>query len=437
MKRTMFAAAAALLAVAALPGRAAADTTAPPSPAAPVVWQPQGTAISGTATTADAPALKPGTTYRDSIRPGQTRMYGVALDARSSAYASAFAVPPAGSRVAYNDGIEIELTSADGTQCDSGEEHFDDDGDARPIGTAVARTITDPDDICQDANAYTLQVHRTSAGTSDPAPWPLELRLVLEPPLASGAVPGPVPTTPSASPTPLTAGTPRPASGGASFETAAAVRTGIWTDRVLPGETRFYKVPVDWGQRATVFADFSSAPDRKGFDLVGEGTRLTVFSPTRQYVDGVDAGYDGDPAALVEQLAPVAYANRTSDDDTVQRVRYAGWYYVAVTVHPDVARMVKGALPITLRVEVEGAAQAGPHYSGDPASSGIGLSRRAAEAADGTATGGSSASAAPSSSALRLLGFGAIGAGTVLLLSLAVWYVLARRQALRSGRTAS
>ncbi|SEG43657.1 hypothetical protein SAMN05216223_105172 [Actinacidiphila yanglinensis] len=427
MKRTTFTAAAALLLLAACQGPAFADGGAAPAPTAPATWQPRGSVLGGAATTADAPAMKAGTTYRDTIRPGQTRMYGIALDAKSSAYASAFALPPPGAKVTYDDGIELKLVSADGTECDSREEHFDDDGDARPVGTAVERTIGDEDDSCQGANQYTLQVHRTSDAGSDQAVWPLELRYVLEPPLRSGTVPPPAPPFASASPTPLLTGGTRRAAGGTSFETAAAIRTGIWKDRLLPGETRFYKVPVDWGQQATVFADFSSARQiGSGLDFVGAGVRLTAYSPVRQYVDGADGDYSGSPTSLAEQLPPASYANRSSDDDTVQRVRYAGWYYFAVSVHPDVAKQVGGAVPVTLRVQVKGAAQPAPAYAGNPAAAGIGVTAHDVAAADGTATGGGS-----SSSALRAVAYGAFGVGTLLLLVLAAWFAAARRRPVR------
>jgi hypothetical protein len=433
MKRTTFTAAAALLALAALQGRAAADGTSAPggtsAPAARATWQPRGTVLAGAATTADAPAMRPGVTYRDTIRPGETRFYGVRLDDKASAAVSAFAVPPAGSRVAYGDGLELKLQEVDGTDCDRQEAHFGADGDARPVGTAVSRLITgDSSDPCQGTDQYTLQVHRMSDGASDPDSWPLELRYVSEPGLTPGTEASPTPApTGSASPTPLTAGTPRQAAGGSSFDTAVAVRTGIWKDRVLPGETRFYKVPVDWGQQATVFADFSSTQVEDDSAYVGSGVRLTAYSPVRELVDGDDKGYEGSPVSIHEQLAPVAYGNRAADDDAVRAVRYAGWYYFAVTVHPDVAKAVTGPVPVTLRVDVEGTAQPGPAYDGDARAAGIGVDAHDVASANGTAGG-----ADGHSGALRFLAFAALGAGTVLLLSLAVWFAAARRHAARA-----
>lgn len=426
-RRLTFTTAAALLALAALQGRAAADTT-PAVPTAPATWQPQGSPIAGAATTADAPAMKPATTYRDTIKVGETRIYGVTLDAKSSAYVSAFALPPTGTRVAYGDGIELKLQSADGTDCDSREVHFEDDGALRPIGSAVARLIgIDPS--CQEANQYTLSVHRTSAGTSDPGVWPLELRFVEEPPLKAGVSARPAPPFSTASPAPLTAGTPRQARGGTGFETAPGVRSGIWKDRILPGETRFYKVPVDWGQQATVFADFSSAQLKPGgATYIGAGVRLTAFSPVREFVDDSGKAYQGTPASLHVQLAPVSYVNRAADESKVARVRYAGWYYFAVTVQSAVATAVDGQVPVTLRIDVKGTAQPGPAYDGDPGAAGIGIDSHDVSSANGTSAGGASSG----SSGLRFLAFAALGAGTVLLLTLAVWFATARRR----GRTA-
>ncbi|MFI0717937.1 hypothetical protein [Streptomyces sp. NPDC021224] len=401
------------------------------TPAAPAGWQPQGAQLAGTATTADAPAMKPGATYRDTIRPGETRYYGIALDAVSSAYASAFALPAPGARVAFDDGIELTLLSADGDQCDDADVHFGEDDGARPVGTAVSRTIA-ADDVCQEAGQYTLSVHRTSGGASDPAPWPLELRWVVEPPLKSGAPAGHAPgldsdsDPDSATPTPLTAGTPHEAAGGTSPETAAAVRTGIWKDTVRPGETRFYKIPVDWGQRATVFADFSNAEVTDDSGFTSGGVRLAVFNPVRALVDDTDESYDGTPSSLHEQLAPVSYANRGADDSDVSAVRFAGWYYVAVTVHPEVATFVRGAVPVTLRIEVAGSAQAAPAYDGDPKAVGIGVGAHDVSSADGTAP--SRAAADGGTSVRRQVGFAALGAGTVLVLALGGWTLAVRRR---------
>lgn len=428
-RRGTITAATALLALAALQGgQAAAEGTPAAGPGAPATWQPQGNVLAGAATTADAPAMRPGVTYRDTISVGETRIYGITLgDDKSSAYASAFALPPPGTRVALGDGIELKLESADGDDCDSVDAHFGDDGAVRPVGSAVARLIG-VESSCQDANEYYLSVHRTSDGASDPGTWPLELRYVLEPPLEPGAAAGhPPESSGTASPTPLTSGTPQQAAGGTSFETAAAIKTGIWKDKVLPGETRFYKVPVDWGQQATVFSDFSSVQVTDSSAFVGSGVRLAAYSPVRELIDDQEHSYEGAPASVHEQLAPVSYANREADDSEVSRVRYAGWYYFAVSVHPDVAQVAGGPVPVTLRVDVTGPARPAPAYAGDPKAAGIGVGTHDVAAANGSPQ--SSVSSSSGEPARRFLGFAALGAGTVLVLALAFWTLTARRRA--------
>ncbi|WP_037911443.1 hypothetical protein [Actinacidiphila yeochonensis] len=431
MTRTTFTAGAVLILLAVLSGPAVADGGngggggAAPAARAPALWQPRGPELAGADNTTDAPQMKPDVTFRDTIAPGQTRMYGLALDSVSTAYASVFAVPPTGAAVSLADGIELKLTAPDGTECDGYDDHFGDDGDAHPLGGAVVRS-TGPDDDCASADQYTLQVHRTSDGKGDDQrPWALELRTVLEPALKPGTAPvAPQPTV-SASPTPLTAGTSRPAHGGVSPETAAAVKTGVWKDRVLPGETRFYEIPVDWGQSATIFADFSNAPAAGTGVFVGSGVRLAVYNPLRQFVHDREDIYDGNPAALSEQLAPVAYGNRDSDDDSVAPVRCAGWYYVALTVNPRLAKVLPDGLPVTLRVQVSGTVQPAPVYASDPSGAGIGVGGHDLAQADGTATGGSGSSGRP---ALRLVAYGAFGLGALLLLALAGWYGTAWRR---------
>jgi hypothetical protein len=216
------------------------------------------------------------------------------------------------------------------------------------------------------------------------------------------------------------------------------VRSGVWQDQVLPGETRFYRVPVDWGQQAAVFADFAGvqggAAGRSA--SVGAGVRLRAYSPVRKFIAGDDHAYDGRPVvgAVSALLAPVSWTNRTASDPQVSAVRFAGWYYFAVSVHPKVAQMIGHGRPlaVTLRIDVRGTPQQGPAYAGDPARAGIGVSAHDVTAADGSPSRPTATASSPAgggSPGLRALGFSALGTGTVLLAGLGVWTALARRGA--------
>ncbi|MFE0626822.1 hypothetical protein ACFW3D_07615 [Streptomyces sp. NPDC058864] len=397
---TSVAAALALLAGAA--GAAVADPAVPS-------WQPQGEQVRGRASTADAPQLTPGVLYRDTLTADEGgKNYALDLDAAHSSYLAVFALPRPGTEVAYGDGIELTLTSTDGTRCDSGRRTFSDDGAARPIGTWVERTIGG-DGPCQEAHAYVLEVTRTSQGTSDAAPWPLQIRLTNEPGLTRGATPGPALSPGTQTPVPAR-GTARDATGGADLVHAGTLGTGVWKDEVLPGRTRFYRVPVGWGQQAWVAADFANADVTKPGGYSGSGLRVEVYNPRWAFIGTDTASYSGEQASVTATTGRVAYANRYESGNAVSAARFDGFYYLAVSVHPEVAGFVDGAVPVTLRVGVEGTAQAGPSYDGDPGED-LGLP-------------GEPGSGNP---VLRTLGFAALGAGTVLLLSLAVWTVAARR----------
>jgi hypothetical protein len=85
-----------------------------------------------------------------------------------------------------------------------------------------------------------------------------------------------------------------------------------------------------------------------------------------------------------------------------------------------VAGFIDGKVSFTLRISVKGDAVAGPAYIG-----GADSPLSASGGDGGLADGGS---------ALRLAGFAALGAGTVLVLSLAVWTVSARRRSVDAVR---
>ncbi|MFJ4847513.1 hypothetical protein [Streptomyces sp. NPDC088733] len=388
------------------PAAAAFADTAAPS------WQPRGEAVRGEPSTADAPGLTAGVLYRDTLPPGEdARRYAVQLDATSSAYLAVFALPRPGSEVAFGDGVDLSLESTDGTRCDSAYRTFSGDGAARPLGTWVTRTIG-ADEPCQQAHAYILSVTRKSAGTSDRAPWPLQIRLTTEPALLPGATPGPAASAGTQTPAPA-AGTARGTAGGTDFAGAARLGAGVWKDRVRPGQTCFYEVPVDWGRQAWIDAEFANAPVTGTGGFAVSGVRLEVYNPRWGFVTGATGSYSGRQTSVTATTGTVAYANRWESLDKVSAARFAGPYYVAVTVHRDVAGLVRGALPVTLRIGLEGEARAAPRYDGDPTAD-LGLPGE-----DGS--GGESA--------LRLAGFASLGTGTVLLLSLAVWAASARRRA--------
>lgn len=402
---------------------AAAALTSVPARAAdqpdPYVFGAGAQRIEGAESSADAEALRAGTTYRSSIGPGEKLNFRVDLDAARNAYVSVVAVPRPGTGLAYNDGIEVTLQDGQGTSCGSADDKVGPGRFARPLAAAAHRTIGKGGPACQEAGAFNVLVERlgsaasTSAGAPDPRDWELEIRHVTEPGLKQTG-PTEAPTEwPSASPG-LPAGGTKEAAGGTGFNDAAEISEGEWNSRMEAGRTYFYRVRVDWGQRIFATASLGST-DTKRFTFVGEALTMRLYNPVRGLVeDGGTGPYDGrQKQAALDPLPEVAYENRFGSGDKVTGMRLKGDYYLAVSLNPQLAeKFGRQRFGVTLRVNVEGDAQAAPPYA-EPVGD-LGVSE--GEKADGSGT-------------MRLVGLAGVGTGTVLVLGLGAWTLLARRRA--------
>ncbi|MYY17560.1 MULTISPECIES: hypothetical protein [unclassified Streptomyces] len=416
--RVRSAAVAAVCAVAVLPGQArAAD-----GPGA-YAFDPAAKTVRGTETNADAAELTPGSVYKSSIKPGEKLYYRVDLDDRTDAYVSAVAVPKAAGQVAYGDGITVSIRDLDDSRCGSGDGLFKSAEFPRPVAAYAYRTV-EKDDTgpCAAAGAYNVLIERQSKATSSPVEWDLELRYVTEPALKSGdALPTEAPETwSSSSPTPPTGRQKR--SGGSGFYEATSLETGEWTDTVAPGQTRFYRVPVDWGQQ--IFATAGLSNNNKSTEYHGNALSVALDNPALGHVGGATTSYSGKPASVaLDPLPPVAYQNRYDAASAVSAMRFAGWYYLSVTLDPAVAEHY-GDTPIglTLRITVRGKALPGP-YAGDAGIFGVSGADR------DMARTGQSAPEAEKSDRMTMVAAGGIGAGSVLVIGLGVWTLLARRRA--------
>ncbi|MFF1955876.1 hypothetical protein ACFVWX_02575 [Streptomyces sp. NPDC058220] len=416
--RVALAGAAAMCAMVALPGQAWA--AGEPNP---YVFQPEAKQITGATTTSDAKPLDPGSTYRDSIGPGGKLIYRLDLDAKTNAYVSAVAVPKLGTKVAFGDKIEVSLQNRQGNDCSSNDARFGTSGEyPRPLAAYAYRLIEKGAYSCQEEGPYFVVIERTSEAGSTPDPWDLEIRHVSEPGLKE-AGPTQAPSVwPSASPVPV-GGAPRVREGGTSFYDAKGLAQGEWTAKIEPGASLFYRVPVDWGQQLYASADLGSS-DGEGF--VSGAFAVSLYNPARGLVDSSDSvSYDGkQKTTALDPLPPVAYENRFGFSTGDKDMRFAGWYYLRVSLHPEVAEKF-GAKPygLTLRVNVKGQARSGPGYAGPAGDFTV-----TPEKLDDASNGQSGADVARSDM-MQLVAAAGIGAGTVLVLGLGVWTLLARRRA--------
>ena len=415
--RSGLAVTAALCAVAALPGTATAD----PGDLPAYATAEDAEAVKGDESSAAGPTLKPGV-YTDTVAPGQKKYYSVPLDDTSNAWISAVALPEPGSKVAYGDGINVALKAPDGTTCGQSDADFGADGTARPIAD-YARRMIEPDGNCQERRVYHFSVERESEPTSDPSPWPVEIRFMQEPGLKGTTSTTPPETGETPSPPGPPTGEPKAIEGGTGFNDAAGMDEGNWRDRLRPGETRFYRVPLDWGQQLFVGLEFGTAK-AKDDAYLGDAFRVDVYNPARGHISGQGVGYQAsEPAEISLAGPPIDFANRYDSSARIGNAGFAGWYYIAVHAHEGLTDTVDGTVPMVLRTSVEGGVKPGPDYDGNAVEAGFGVTDEDREAA----ARGQSAAEAGSSGVMRTVAWAGIGSGTVLLLGLGLWTVLARR----------
>lgn len=440
---------------------ASASTAGSPTPYA--FARDAGT-VAGATGTADAARLDAGRTYRSTLPAGSKRYYRLELDATADAYVSVTAIPRAGAQVSSSDGLKVSVEDAGGTICSSGATYFGPTQSPHPIAAWAARETGPGTYGCKGAGAYYVVVERRDLATSAPGVWDLELDHVSEPALRQ---PGAT-TAPGAwdSATPeAVLGDPTHRAGGAGFATAGALGQGVWRDAIRPGQTLFYKVPVDWGQQlsATVEMGSSTVADR----YVGTALAMSLYNPVRAYVGDADAGYSGaQTSAALDPLPPVDYANRHAVGSRASAMRFAGWYYLAVHLGAPVAdKFGAGPFALSLRVRVKGTPAAGPAYAGRSAprdvfevtaadrkeaaartgagGAGDGSAVPTAEASGGGSrrggTGGAGAAAgarggggfAGDPRTMKLVAVGGIGTGSALVLWLGLWTAAGRRRARR------
>ncbi|MFF7849182.1 hypothetical protein ACFZDF_16605 [Streptomyces sp. NPDC007910] len=382
--------------------------------------------VPGAASSSDARPLEAGRTYRDTLGKDGKVYYRVVLDGKRNTYVSVVAVPKPGSKVDYGDGFKVSIQDNSGTECGHQQARFSSAQYARPLA-AYARRIVNPEGSgCQQPGNYYVLVERATNAGSDPADWELEIRHLSEP-LLKKAGPTDLPEAwPSATPPPLT-GEPKPRQGGAGVYDAASLTQGEWRADIRPGQTLFYRVPLDWGQQFFATAELGSSA--KGDDYVSNALVLSLDNPALGHVADETVGYSGKQATLaLGPQRPVAHENRTSYNEATSGMRFAGWYYLSATLSPELAAEYgDGPVPLTLRVNVLNAAKAGPGYDGDPGPFAVTPDDR--RTAEKGSSGAQAAEEAERGDAMRLVATAGIGTGTVLLLGLGAWTLIARRTA--------
>ncbi|WP_155895097.1 vWA domain-containing protein [Corynebacterium vitaeruminis] len=150
-----------------------------------------------------------------------------------------------------------------------------------------------------------------------------------------------------------------PIQGGNSYAHAAEVESGVtYSDAMVPGEMKFYKIPIEWGERPVV--GLRTKPSER--DSVDE---INGFLTSPQYVplDNLELNvfHDAEEDSAASELT-IEYNNRFLGG-TSEPMAQAGNYYVAVTFDVGNDGATLGVeQPYELVVRRDGETSSGPSW---------------------------------------------------------------------------
>lgn len=297
----------------------------------------------------------------------------------STLWVTATARPP---RTSERTRSEIALEAAEVTgQCHvEGSEHTNNAENTHNV--LVGSLLMDPgvDEAAECARAGRVVLAVGGAGETDAgnAGWDTELTIVEEPAVE----------TTDDLPAPDTAGvdvptesdwrgsaTTEPVVGATTLSDAPTLTEGTYADTVVPGERLVYRVDATFGQHVTADVFIPKAgpalakalPVERGQHVLPiygrmygpNGIDMTV---NHDIPHGILSGVDDAAFSLVSPQ--IRYLNRTSDDNRLRGAAVDGAYYLEVNApsHGDQTY----AIPIQLRVAVQGDATGEPPYADLP-----------------------------------------------------------------------
>ncbi len=348
-------------------------------------YRASGTAITGSAEpSADTPLMTPGNYLDNSLtrgtyygsgseKGGTVRYYRLALGTRMTPWVSATIVGDQRTQDYAQAGIQLTLVNGSDDQCLPKVESSESAGGSDPLpvvsaqlGGILPNTGTWSKECPAGAPVF-LRVERLG-GYRFGLPLPVELQLRAEPPVE--AAESLQPASIQGERKPPMAGPATPTAGGTSFADAPTLQPGSTiTDTIVAGETRFYAVPLSWGQRLSyrvlptgVGTPASASVEYARVD-VANPMRATVAANQQQQGAGFAARKDF-TGLTGDSVVPVLYGNRVSTDEKVRGYAFAGRYYLQLSLSPsqDDPRLT---IPFALTVDAAGAAPAPKYLAGN------------------------------------------------------------------------
>lgn len=197
-----------------------------------------------------------------------------------------------------------------------------------PESTVLTFAGQEPGDGC-DGTQFLVAAQFNTAGLGDAEQLEVEMSVQFEPLPGNEAGTWPEGHGGSApDPAPVAITDPRPVAGGNSFSGATEVTEGSFSDAIVPGEFRYYRVPVEWGQRPVV--TMRTGPSvRDSPDTM----YAAMYGPVRHGVASEYVSFYEDGAELTAASdRPVNFTNRDANVGGA-RVAIAGEHYLAVSMN--------------------------------------------------------------------------------------------------------
>ena len=339
-------------------------------------YEPAGIPIEGGTSVEQGTDIDDGQ-WLDTIGDTGDEFYELPDPGKGTMHVSA-STPPSLESATAAERLEVNVTSADGTECGPGANGFVQGASNAGSPLVVGYSLTPELRKSCGEGPYVARV--TAPDVQDVQPLEVLVRSEPEVTTTKGLPPGFTEGSgfsddaegeePSGEPVSVV--------GGPNFSSAPPTEPGRYSDSVLAGETLFYRVPdVGWGQQA--ICDFTLGSTSQAEGVLAEPgfampVRSRIFGPLKSpVVDSAAttnvARYDGAKDATTHVATPaVAYQNRESTQEPSKATALDGDFYCSITplAISNAEPGDVGEIPVTLDVSVTGDAAGEPEYASDP-----------------------------------------------------------------------
>ena len=415
-----------------------------------------GKPITTTLDAAQAPTVGPGQ-YTDSFAGrAPARYVRLTRTPGSTVHVSLAARAPAQPSATDTERWTLSASTTEGRECDrvsEGDIQFYREGvtvAAVTVNSAGGIPSSAYDRVCATATVLLLKIERPEGAS---VAQPAELLYIEEPPVTDAAA---LPATAGAADLaplqPARSGSGTPVVGGSSFSDAVTLTPGTYQDSLLGDEQVFYRVRLDFGQRAAFTADVP-APGTDGRQPSTSSVLFQVdsWSPARDKLTRVlgrltpdnrkQLTYSTGSLVVGEYTGPVRYANRAAQPvngpvypaSSLRATTMAGYYYFSIARDSSLqAADLRGEpIPIRFAVAVDGTVSGTPAYAAGGATASTSTTSSTSPTAGTTTAAPTDVTTKDTASRTGLL----VALGAVLVAGVAGAAVLVARR--RGSRTRS